>query len=602
MDSRAQAERLTALRDELARRGLDAFLVPRSDQHQGEYVPPEDERLAWLTGFTGSAGMAVVTTHRAAIFTDGRYTIQVRQQTDGTLYEYRHLTEQPPERWLAEVLEGTGTGSVLGFDPWLHTLDGVARLRGAVEAAGATLVAVDSSPLDAVWTDRPLPQTNPAEVQPFDYTGEAVAQKLARIAGVLRDAKQDAVVLSAPESLCWLLNLRGTDLPFTPFLLGYVIVHADGLIDLFVDPAKITGDVRAHLARDARVNFHAPAAFLPALDRLAGKVVRLDRQSAAWAIADRLARAGAVAVQADDPCAIPRACKNAVELDGARAAHRRDAVGMIRFLSWLDAAVAAGEPLTELSVSDRLEAIRKEIPLYRDQSFATISGAGEHGAICHYRATEESNIPLSSGPVYLIDSGGQYGDGTTDITRTIAVGPVTAEQRRRYTQVLKGHIALSVVRFPEGTTGSQLDVLARQFLWADGVDYDHGTGHGVGSYLSVHEGPQRISKAPNTVALRPGMILSNEPGYYKDGEYGIRIENLQAVRPVKPQPDGAERTMLGFETLTLVPIDKRLIETSLLTAEERDWLNAYHLRVAQEIGPHVPAEAQDWLKQATAPL
>jgi len=596
MDAAVQAERIGALRAELKARGLHGFLVPRADAHQGEYVPPHAERLAWLTGFTGSAGLAVVLRDRAALFVDGRYTLQAETETGSAHYELRHLIETPPQDWLAEAVE---PGARIGFDPWLHTPDGIARLRRAVERAGATLEPAEGSPLDAVWTDQPAPPLAPVVAHPVPYAGETSADKRARIAAGLKAEGLDAAVLSAPESLAWLLNVRGGDVPFTPLPLGFAILHADATVDLYMAPEKLDAAVRAHLGEAVRVA--PPDAFGPALDALAGKRVRLDRATCAVWIAKRLGAAGATADVGDDPCATPRACKNATELAGTRAAHLRDGVALTSFLHWLAEEAPKGG-LTELAASDRLDSFRREGDLFRGLSFPTISGAGEHGAVVHYRVTPDSDRPLNTGELYLVDSGAQYLDGTTDVTRTVAIGTPTGEMRRRYTQVLKGHIALATVVFPEGTTGSQLDALARQFLWADGVDYDHGTGHGVGSYLSVHEGPQRVSKSASSVPLAPGMILSNEPGYYKAGAFGIRIENLQVVRVQEPQPDGAERRVLGFETLTLAPLDRRLIAADLLSAPERAWVDAYHARVREALTPHLDAAAAAWLTAETAPL
>lgn len=595
MDSEEQRRRLEALRNELRRRGLSGFVVPRADEHQGEYVPPHAERLAWLTGFTGSAGLAVVTLERAALFVDGRYTLQAAQETSPDLYEHRHVTEQPPEEWIRTAL---GQGAVLGYDPWLHTPDGAARLAAACEDAGARLAPVDGNPVDTVWIDRPAPPAAPVVPHPVAYAGEDAAEKRYRIGQILAEAGQDACVLTAPESLAWLLNLRGGDVPYAPLPLGFAILDREGGVDLFVASAKIPDDTRAHLGPEVRI--HDPDTFGPALDRLGGRVVRLDHAMTPMWVLERLRAARATVKRGDDPCALPRACKNPVELDGARAAHRRDGAALTRFLAWLDDAAPRGG-VTEIAAADRLEALRREGDLFMGLSFPTISGSGPNGAIVHYRVTPQTDRELRPGELYLVDSGAQYLDGTTDVTRTVAIGTPNDEMRRRYTQVLKGHIALATVVFPQGTTGSQLDVLARRALWADGVDYDHGTGHGVGSYLSVHEGPQRISKVGNKVALRPGMIVSDEPGYYKAGEYGIRIENLIVVREI-PRPEGAERDLLGFETLTLAPLDRRLIACDLLTAEERAWVDAYHARVREEIAPQVDRATQAWLVSATEPL
>ncbi|MFA7432021.1 MAG: M24B family metallopeptidase, partial [Rhodospirillaceae bacterium] len=507
MNAAEQARRLEAVRTELRRRNLDAFVVPRADEHQGEYVPPSAERLSWLTGFTGSAGAAVVMRGRAALFIDGRYTLQAEQETSPSLYEYCHLVETPPAAWLGTVLR---KGARVGYDTWLHTPDGAGRLHTACADAGAELVAVDGNPVDAAWTDRPAPPQAPVVPHALDYAGETADDKRRRVGAMLAEAGQDACILSVPESLAWLLNLRGGDVPFTPLPLGFAILAADGAVDLFMDPAKLSDATCAHLGK--AVWTRPLEDFGAALDNLKGKVVRLDHASAPMWVFERLRAAGAVVKRGDDPCALPRACKNGVELAGMRAAHRRDGAALVRFLAWLDRA----EPgLTEMAAADRLEAFRAEGVLFKGLSFPTIAGSGPNGAIVHYRVSPDSDRALRPGELFLVDSGAQYMDGTTDVTRTVAVGTPTEDMQRRFTQVLKGHIALARAVFPVGTTGSQLDVLARQALWADGVDYDHGTGHGVGSYLSVHEGPQRVSKVGNTVALKPGMVLSVEPGYYK---------------------------------------------------------------------------------------
>ncbi|GAA0578892.1 aminopeptidase P family protein [Caenispirillum bisanense] len=596
----APAARLRALRDALAARGVDGFVVPRADEHQGEYVPPNAERLAWLTGFTGSAGAAVVLPQGAAVFVDGRYTLQAAAEVDTTLYTIVHTTETSVEQWLAGSLPA---GTRLGYDPWLHTPDGVARLRRAAEKAGAEVVALADNPLDAAWTDRPEPPLAPVVPHPAEFAGRDAADKLAEIAAAVRRDKADAVVLTTPDSLAWLLNIRGGDVPCAPFPLGYAIVHCGEppRVELFMDGRKVAAETRAHLG--AAVTLREPADLPAALDRLgaAGATVRLDAGVAPDAVRARLEAAGAGLQRAVDPCALPKACKNAVELDGTRAAHRRDGAAMVRFLAWFAQEAPKGH-LDELAVSDTLETYRATGDLYRGLSFPTIAGAGPNGAIVHYRVSPATSRRVEPGQLFLLDSGAQYLDGTTDVTRTLSVGAAAPEERRRFTLVLKGHIALATAVFPEGTTGSQLDALARLPLWQDGLDYDHGTGHGVGSYLSVHEGPQRISKLPNTIALKPGMILSNEPGYYKTGAYGIRIEALVAVE--RREIEGAERPMLGFETLTLVPIDRLLIEPALLTSEEVAWIDAYHRRVHHTLAPLLAGEPDTlhWLAEACRPL
>ncbi|MGE5478148.1 MAG: aminopeptidase P family protein [Bacteroidales bacterium] len=591
----APSERLDDLRAELAARGLSGFVVPRADEHQGEYVAACARRLAWLTGFTGSAGMAVVLAERAAVFVDGRYTLQVRAEVDTDRFETLHLIDCPPPRWLGERLQA---GDRLGYDPWLHTADQVEALRQAVERAGARLVACDDNPLDAVWRDRPPPPCAPVLPHPMAFAGRSSAEKRGDVAEILRADRLDAAVLTDPSSIAWLLNIRGGDVVYTPLPLSFAILHGDGRGDLFIDAAKLAGEAAAHLG--AEVTVHPPAALVAALDDLgkAGKRVRVDPATAAAAIFDRLGAAGARVERGADVCALPKACKNPVELAGARAAHRRDGVAIVRFLAWL----SAQGRVDELDAAARLEAFRAEGEHFRGLSFPTIAGAGPNGAIVHYRSSAKTNRVLQPGELFLLDSGAQYLDGTTDITRTLAVGAPGAEERERFTLVLKGHIALARAVFPAGTTGSQLDALARQFLWRRGLDYDHGTGHGVGSFLSVHEGPQRVSKVgTGAVALKPGMVLSNEPGYYKSGAYGIRLENLVAVVPAEV-PAGGERDLLAFETLTLVPFDRALVVPSLLDADERAWLDAYHARVAAQLSPLLAGPALDWLRAATAPL
>jgi len=594
-----RATRLDALRDELARRGLSGFLIPRADEYLGEYVPPSAQRLAWLTGFTGSAGLAVVLPHRAALFSDGRYTLQMRAEIDTSRFEPLHQIETPPTRWLAEAL---AVDDRLGFDPRLHTVEQIEPLRAACEKAGAHLIACADNPLDAVWTeDRPPPPRAPVEIHPDALAGASSAEKRARIGRALRDEGCDALVLTAPDSIAWLLNIRGGDVEHTPLALSFAIVAADGTVEWLIDPAKLgAAGLDRHLGPEVRTS--PPDRLEAALDRLGGTGarVRIDPTATAAAVVERLRQAGARIERGADPCLVFKACKNPAESAGARAAHRRDGVAMVRFLAWL-AATAPDGAIDELSAAAMLEQFRRAGTLYRGPSFDTISAAGPNGAIVHYHSTPASNRRLGRGELYLLDSGGQYQDGTTDVTRTVAIGPAGAEPRARFTLVLKGHIALARARFPAGTTGSQLDVLARQPLWAEGLDYDHGTGHGVGSFLSVHEGPQRISKVGNSIALRPGMIVSNEPGYYKANAYGIRIENLVQVVEL-PAPEGAERPLLGFDTLTLVPIDRALIDPDRLSPDETAWLDAYHARVRAEIGPELDPATRDWLDAATRPI
>ena len=592
----ANAKRLAALRSELARRGVHGFLVPRADEHQGEYVPARACRLAWLTGFTGSAGIAAVLPEKAAIFVDGRYTLQAEAQVDGALYERRHLTEAPLADWIAATLK---PGQVLAYDPWLHTLAEVERYRAAAQKAGGSLEPMDGNAVDAVWTDQPPPPIAPVVPQELRFAGEPAQQKRrALAAGLARDGI-DAAVITAPDSIAWLLNIRGGDVAHTPLPLAFALLRNDGAVDLFIDRRKVTAEALTHLGNE--VSLRDPTEFGAALAGLgaAHRRVQVDPATAAASIFERLEAAGARIHRAADPCLLPKACKNPVELEGTRAAHRRDGVALARFLAWLAREAPKGT-LGEIAAADRLEALRREGENFRDLSFDTISGAGSNGAIVHYRVSRKTEKRLEPGTLYLVDSGAQYLDGTTDVTRTVAIGVPTPEMRDRFTRVLKGHIALATCRFPKGTSGSQLDALARHALWQAGLDFDHGTGHGVGSYLGVHEGPQRISKVPNTQPLLPGMIVSDEPGYYKTGAYGIRIENLVVVTPVTVS--GAEREMLGFETLTLAPIDRALVEPSLLTAEEIAWLDAYHARVRREVGSLLDAETGAWLNSATQPF
>jgi Xaa-Pro aminopeptidase len=590
--STVQAKRLVAMRQELSRQGLAGFIVPRSDEHLGEYVPASAERLAWLTGFTGSAGLAVVLADKAAVFTDGRYVLQLAAQTDPALWERRHITEEPPPGWLAA---NTTPGARIGYDPLLISEEGLARYADA----GLTMQPAARNPVDAVWTDRPPPPLAPAVPHPLQYAGRTASEKREQIAGLLREAKQDAAVLSDPASIAWLLNIRGGDVPFTPFALGFALAHADGGTELFMDPAKLPEATRAWLGNT--VSVAGRDALAPALARLAGKQVRVDPSgSPAW-FAQTLREAGAVVVAGPDPCLLPKACKNEVERQGMRNAHARDAVAICRFLHFLAEAGPGGSE-TEMSAAARLLALRQEVEGFRGESFPAISGAGEHGAIIHYRVTEETNRPIRPNEVYLIDSGAQFPDGTTDITRTVWTGPGEPPQavRDQVTRVMKGHIAIAMLVFPQGVGGGHLDAFARRSLWQVGLDYDHGTGHGVGSYLSVHEGPVSLSRLARPVPIAPGMILSNEPGYYLPGAHGIRLENLLLVR--EAELAGASKPFLNFETLTLAPFDRRLIDPSVLDAAEIAWLDAYHDRVLREIGPHLEPAVRQWLAEACAKL
>ncbi len=586
--------RLDALRAEMARQGLDGFIVPHSDEFQNEYLPPSAERLAWITGFTGSAGVAVILKDRSAVFTDGRYTLQIREQVDANLFDVRHISDEPPKDWVAENL---CQGGRLGYDPWLHTERALDTWRKAAERAGGELVPVEHNPLDAAWSDRPAAPAAPVVPHGEEFAGESSAAKREKVAKSVVKAGAESVVITAPDSIAWLLNIRGGDVAHTPLPLSFAVLYGNGRAEWFVAPGKTSDELIAHLGDEVTVRDIGE--FEDALWALGNNRVMADAAGTAAFVFERLGKAGAQIVRADDPCQLLKACKNEVEIDGTRAAHRRDGVALARFLAWLSAEATKGG-LSEIAVADRLQALRFEGKRITDLSFRTISGSGPNGAIVHYTVTPESDRMLQPGELYLVDSGAQYLDGTTDVTRTVTIGEPTAEMRDRFTRVLKGHIAIATACFPEGTTGSQLDVLARQALWQAGLDYDHGTGHGVGSYLGVHEGPQRISKIGNSVALKPGMIVSNEPGYYKTGAYGIRIENLVCVTAL--EIEGAEKPMLGFETLTLAPIDRNLVEPGLLSQAETEWLNAYHWRVREALAPLIDPDSADWLEQATEPV
>ncbi|WP_281684797.1 aminopeptidase P family protein [Thalassobaculum salexigens] len=589
----ADPSRLDRLREALATAGVDGFILPRADEHMGEYIPAPAERLSWLTGFTGSAGVVLVLPDVAVIFVDGRYTLQVAQQVDTGRWTVEHVVRTPPAEYVRTHLAGRR----LGFDPRLHSINAAKRLADAAEEAGGSLVALQDNPIDALWADRPAAPLGPVEVLPTSLTGLDAAAKRARIAAELATRDIDATVLNQPESIAWLLNLRGADVPYTPLPLAYATVDRTGLVELFLDEEKCTASVRAALGNGVTLRpFEAVGDAMDALGA-AGRSVAIDPDAATEWMRGRLETAGATVTLAADPCILPRARKNAVELAGTRAAHTRDAAAMARFLKWID---DTGTQTTELGASDALEGFRGAVADWRGPSFPSISGAGSHGAIVHYRVTPETDRPLEDGSLYLIDSGAQYLDGTTDITRTVAIGRPSQEMRERFTLVLKGHIAIATARFPAGTTGGQIDALARQFLWKAGLDFDHGTGHGVGVFLGVHEGPQRISSA-SRVSIEAGMILSNEPGYYKPDAYGIRIENLLIAVEAPAQEDNG-RAMLCFETITFAPIDRRLVEPSLMTAEEIAWLDAYHAEVRSRVASALGADDRAWLEAATAPL
>ncbi len=591
--------RLAALRAQLKADRLDGFVVPLTDEHMSEYVGSYAQRLAWLTGFQGSAGSAVVLPEEAAIFTDGRYTLQVRDQVDGRHWSYQSVPETSIADWLKAHAPDGGR---IGYDPWLHTKEWVTKARAALADKGAELVAVGRNPIDAVWADQPEPSRARLIVHSDAYAGKSSAAKRHEMADWLKAQKADAAVLAALDSIAWTFNVRGQDVERTPVALSFALVHDDGTADLFVASEKIGDDVRQHLGNGVRL--HERDAFEPALAALAGKTVAVDPERSVAAIFEALEGAGAHVVTRRDPAVLPKAIKNETEIAGHHAAQARDGAALSRFLHWLSIEAPKGG-VDELSAAAKLQDFRQQGGDLRDLSFDTISGAGPNGAIVHYRVNEETNRPLEMDSIYLVDSGGQYPDGTTDVTRTIVIGTPTAEMRDRFTRVLKGHIGIARARFPAGTRGSQLDSFARQHLWEAGLDYAHGTGHGVGSFLAVHEGPQRISPVGSSQAggdepLRAGMILSNEPGYYKTGAYGIRIENLVLVVPL--DVEGAEKDVLGFETLTFAPIERRLIDIDLLGDGERAWVDTYHAKVLDIVGPKLEGEALSWLEEQCAPL
>ena len=592
-DPAAHGPRLAALRAELASRRLDGFIVPRADAHQGEYVAARDARLAWLTGFTGSAGFAIVTGDRAGVFIDGRYRVQVKAEIDAAHFIPVPWPEVRPSAWLAEALP---QGGRVGYDPWLHTRREIREMEKGLAGSGVALIAVETNPIDAVWSDQPPAPVGAVRLWPDAVAGETAAEKRERIAAALRAAEQRAAVLTLPDSLSWLLNIRGADVPKNPVVQGFAIIEDDARVAVFAEPAKFGPEVRAALGN--AVTILPPEALTPALTNLGGPV-RLDPATAPDQVFRLVESMGARIAEAPDPVILPKAAKNPAEVAGMRAAHLRDGAAVTELLCWLDrrAPRLEDEPLTEIGVARKLEELRMARGIL-DISFDTISATGPHGAICHYRVSADSDLRILPGQVLLVDSGGQYPDGTTDITRTLPMGDPDPAVRRPYTRVLQGMIALSRAQFPRGVAGCHLDALARAPLWMEGLDYDHGTGHGVGAGLSVHEGPVRISRVSD-IPLEPGMILSNEPGYYREGAFGIRIENLLVVHPVE-SPDG--RAMLGFETLTLAPIDRRLIDPALLSGDEVAWLDAYHARVRDQIGPLVDPEVRDWLNRATRPL
>lgn len=588
-------EHLPKLRAELATANLDGLYIPHEDEYQNEYLPEANERLAWVSGFTGSFGSALVLLDRAVIFVDGRYTIQAADQTDHNYFERVSVPDPGPFGWLSQQdLKGTR----IGYDPALMTPNDVDTLDKAARKAGATIQAVSQNPIDAAWHDRPAQPQEPVTAHSLEFSGKSGEDKRSLIAKSLRAEGADAVIITAPASIAWLFNIRGADVSCSPLPLARAILRADASATLFLDPAKETPGLREHLGN--QVSITSLDSLETELEGLTGQTISLDPASASAWFFQALDAVDATILRAQDPVLLPKACKNATELSGTMAAHRRDGAAVTRFLHWLDTEAQSGA-FSEIDAALKLLDFRTMDSSMKDMSFETISGAGPNGALPHYRVSSASNRALEKGSLYLVDSGGQYPDGTTDITRTVPIGKPSKDMRRHYTLVLKGHIAMDSVRFPEGTTGTHLDTLARHALWQAGLDYDHGTGHGVGVYLGVHEGPQRIAKAWNATPLKPGMIVSNEPGFYKEGAYGIRIENLQYVTPPE-DIDGGERPMLGFECVTFAPLARDLIDTEILTSEERDWVDDYHQRVLSEISDLVHGDAGDWLRVACAAL
>ncbi len=591
------AKHLPALRIELERAGLDGFLVPHDDEYQNEYIPAYAERLMWISGFSGSAGSAIVMLEKAVIFVDGRYTLQVRDQTDDAFFSFEDITERQPMHWLeAEA----GKGTTIGYDPLLHSVHDIARLQATAKRAGFTLRAVEKNPVDAAWSDQPAKPKTLTTPHPIAYAGETSKSKRSRLAANFSKSAIDAALITTPPSVAWLFNIRGGDVDRTPLPLSRAILFADGSASLFLNSEKRNDTLIDHLGPE--ITLFEESDLEAQLQKLGaeGKSVRLDPSSAPSAFESMLKQSGAQILHGDDPCTLPKACKNTAEIEGTRAAHIRDGVAVTKFLHWLATEGQSGD-VDEIAAARALETFRREDNTLKDLSFDSISGAGSNGAIVHYRVTTPTNRKLEKGSLFLIDSGGQYPDGTTDITRTVAIDTPTQEMRDRYTRVLQGHIALATARFPAGTSGSQLDGFARAPLWQAGLDYDHGTGHGVGSFLGVHEGPQRIAKMPNSVALRPGMILSNEPGFYKSGAFGIRIENLIIVEEPS-EVGGGERAMMSFETITLAPLSRELIDSAILSDAEIDWVNAYHQRVRETLGPLLTGDVKAWNEAATAPI
>lgn len=585
---------LITLQKWLENKGLDGFLVPMADQFQSEYVPSSDRRLEWLTGFSGSAGSAIILSGKAAFFTDSRYTLQASEQVDNALFERYDSGQLSPGEWLKKELDSYGNMQrKIAYDPWLYTENSLLYLKEVADKNGVLLVALEQNPIDELWIDRPDKIQEIGFIHQAKYSGQAFDKK---IEFITKNLESDIVIITLPESVCWLLNLRGNALPHTPVILCYAMVGKDGLVKLFASENAIPSE--AINAWQSRVSVYPLSEFVPQLQKIKNEVVQIDPVSSPIAVMELLQGNEVDLQRSVDPCLLLKSCKNDVELEGMRNAHIRDGVAMVRFLHWLEMALENEEEITEISASDQLEKFRSEEDYFRSLSFDTISGYGAHGAIIHYRADDQSNAHLKKEGLYLLDSGGQYLDGTTDITRTLALGTPTIEQKKHFTLVLKGHIALDNAVFPKGTTGSQLDILARQPLWSEGLDYGHGTGHGVGHFLGVHEGPQRISKHPSKIALQEGMVLSNEPGFYLEGQYGIRIENLVAVASAD-LGSGDEREFLRFETLTLCPIDISLVDMSLLTSEEVSWLNSYHAKTYHTLSPLLGDEDRIWLRSKT---
>ena len=579
--------RLKTLRQELIRLKIDGFIIPRTDEHQGEYVAPSSERLAWLTGFTGSAGVAIVLTGKAVLFIDGRYTLQAKAQVSEDLITHYPLSTNSQAKWISENLK---PNMKIGYDPWLMTPTQEIRYREACKISKALLVPVAKNPIDVIWKNRPVPPSTPIIIHGIEFAGQSSDSKRTHIVELLQMEGSDAAILTALDSIAWLLNIRGSDIPFSPLFEAFAIINNDKSVELFLDKTKLTQSVEKHLGIDVRC--HEQEFFAQAINNLKNKTVRLNLETVPVYILRQLENAGAKIQAGADPCQLPKSIKSSAQLNGVRAAHLRDGASLTRFLAWLDANAATGT-ITEKSAAKTLESMRLNNKYYKGLSFPTISGSGSNGAIVHYSVNSKTDRNLEKGTLYLVDSGAQYLDGTTDVTRTIAIGTPTNSMIHHFTLVLKGHIAIAIAQFPKGTTGSQLDILARRALWEEGLDYDHGTGHGVGHFLGVHEGPQRISKVPNKIALEPGMIISNEPGYYKTGSYGIRIENLVCVIAGRH---------LSFETLTLAPIDRRLIDIDIMEKKEIEWLNDYHARVCKELSPLVDEKTKSWLANATVAL